>query len=174
MKKLLMSGLASMLFLSACGSDEAKETKDSSNAAAPSADAAEMKKEVMRFYMAVPNTINNVDGDLNVFEKQHAEGLLPEGDELVALKTAAAESAGEALKAVEAIEVPETLSADEEELRSALAMISESYEMKTAALGEEETSFVSADEKFMEADEIFNSILEKNELIPSSILNEVK
>lgn len=180
MKKILTIGLSSVLFLSACGSEEPKETgetkdtTDSSTGTAASTDNAEVKKELMRFYMAVPNTINEVDGDLNLFEQQQEEGILPEGDELAALKEAAASSADEASQAIEAIEIPETLSAKQEDLQSALGMISESYKMKTAALSEEETSFDAANEKFAGADEIFNGILEEHELNPSSIQNEVK
>ena len=173
MKKLVIIGLSSLLFLSACGSDEAKETTDSSNGGEASKDNAEVKKELMRFYMAVPNTINEVDGDLNQFEQQQMEGILPEGEELTALKEAAILSAEEAAQAVETIEVPESLNEKEEDLQSALAMISESYEMKTAALAEEEPSFEAASEKFAEADEVFNAILEEYEMISSSIQNEV-
>lgn len=177
MKKLLVIGLSSLLFLGACsseGSEEAGTTADSSNGETASTDNAEVKKELMRFYMAVPNTINEVDGDLNTFEQQQAEGILPEGDELAAVKEAAASSAEEASEAVEGIEIPEALSDKEEDIQSALGMISESYDMKAAALAEEETSFEAADEKFAQADEIFNSILEEYGLIPSSIQNEVK
>lgn len=173
MKKLAIIGLSAMFFLSACGSDEAQEPKDAANGGETSADNTEVKKELMRFYMAVPNTINEVDGDLNTFEQQQAEGLLPEGEELTVLKEAASASAEEASQAVETIEIPESLKDKEEDLTSALAMISESYDMKIAALNEDETSFEAAGEKFAEADEIFNSLLEEYELIPSSIQNEV-
>lgn len=177
MKKLLVIGLSSFLFLSACSSEETKETTETTDSPAgetASTDNAEVKKELMRFYMAVPNTINEVDGDLNTFEQQQEEGILPEGDELTAMKEAAASSAEEASQAVKGIEIPEALNDKKEDIESALGMISESYDMKAAALAEEETSFEAANEKFAEADEIFNSILEEHELIPSSIQNEVK
>lgn len=177
MKKLLVIGLSSLLFLGACSSDETSETTettDSSNGETASTDTAEVKKELMRFYMAVPNTINEVDGDLNTYEQQQEEGILPKGDELAAMKDAAASSAEEASQAVEGIEIPEALSDKEEDIQSALGKISESYDMKAAALAVEETTFEAANEKFAEADEIFNSILEEHELIPSSIQNEVK
>lgn len=174
MKKLLVIGLSSLFLLSACGSDETKETTDSSNGKEVSTDTAEVKKELMRFYMAVPNTINAVDSDLNTFEQQQEEGILPAGEELTAVKEAAMSSAEEASKSVKEIEIPASLSEKEEDIQSALGMISESYEMKVSALSEEETSFEAANEKFTEADEIFNSILEEHELIPASIQNEVK
>ncbi|MCM3612458.1 hypothetical protein M4S82_14525 [Planococcus sp. MERTA32b] len=176
MKKLFIIGLSSLLFLGACSSDESADTNkeaDSSNGETASTDNADVKKELMRFYMAVPNTINEVDGDLNTFEQQQAEGILPEGDELSAVKEAAASSAEEASQAVEGIEIPEALSGEEEDIQSALGLISESYDMKAAALAEEETSFEAANSKFAEADEVLNSILEEYELIPSSIQNEV-
>lgn len=174
MKKLLAVGFSSVLFLTACGSDETAKTADSSNGGTVPAESAETKKDFMKFYMSVPNTINEVDAELNTFEQQQAEGLLPEGDELAALKEAAGASAAEASDAVSGIQIPEALNSKEEELQSALGMIAESYEMKAAALTEEETSFEAADQKFIEADEIFNAILEENDLIPSSIHNEVK
>ncbi|HSJ38707.1 MAG TPA: hypothetical protein VK945_10900 [Planococcus sp. (in: firmicutes)] len=174
MKKIWIIALSSLLFLSACGSDEAKETTDSSNGGTAATDNAEGQKEMMRFYIAVPNMINGVDGGLNLFEQQQEEGLLPEGAELTALKEGAAASADEASQTVEAIEIPKALNDKEEDLKSALVLISESYEMKMAALSEEETSFEAANEKFAEADAIFNSILEEFELISSSIQNEVK
>ncbi|TAA71910.1 hypothetical protein [Planococcus salinarum] len=174
MKKLVIIGLSSLFFLSACGSDEAKETTDPANGGEASTDNTEVKKELMRFYMEVPNTINETDGELNAFEQQLEEGTLPEGEELTALKEAAAVSAEETSQAVGTIEIPGALEEETEELQSALAMISESYDLKVAALSEEETSFDAASEKFAEADSVFNTILEEYELIPSSIQNEVK
>lgn len=174
MKKLLLISFSSLLFLSACGSNETKETSDSSNGGAAASDSTEVKKDLMKFYMSVPNTINAVDGGLNTFEQQQAEGLLPEGDDLASLKESAGTSAEEASKAVAAIEIPETLSSKEEELQKALSLISESYDLKVAALAEDDTTFEAANGKFIEADEIFNAILEENELIPSSIFNEVQ
>ena len=184
MKKLLLISFSSLLFLSACGSDETKETSDSSNGGAAASDSTEVKKDLMiihlvewlyvKFYMSVPNTINAVDGGLNTFEQQQAEGLLPEGDDLASLKESAGTSAEEASKAVAAIEIPETLSSKEEELQKALSLISESYDLKVAALAEDDTTFETANGKFIEADEIFNAVLEENELIPSSIFNEVQ
>lgn len=174
MKKLLAISFSSLLFLSACGSDEASESVDAGNGGEVAAtDKTEAKRELMRFYMAVPNAINEVDAELNLFEQQQEKGLLPEGDELAAVKESARISAEESAAAVEAIEIPESLSANEEELQSALALIAESYDLKVAALAEEEPSFETAIEKFNEADEIFNSLLVDNELIPSSIQNEV-
>lgn len=174
MKKLLAIGLSSLLFLSACGSDETKAPEDAGNGGESSAaDKTEAKRELMRFYMAVPNAINEVDGELNVFEQQQEKDLLPEGSELAELKESAGISAEETVAAVETIEIPESLSGNEEKIQSALDLIAESYKLKAGALAEEEISFEPANEKFSEADEIFNALLVENELIPSSLQNEV-
>lgn len=174
MKKLMAISFSSLLFLSACGSDEASEPVDAGNGGeTAAADKTEAKRELMRFYMAVPNTINEVDGELNLFEEQQEKGLLPEGDELAAVKESARISAEESAAAAEKIEIPESLSSSREELESALALISESYDLKVAALAEEEPAFEAAIEKFNEADEMFNALLVENELMPSSIQNEV-
>lgn len=173
MKKLLVISLSSILFLSACGSEQSKEPSDSANGGAAQGDNSEVKKEMMRFYMAVPNTINEADGDLNLFEQQQMEGLLPEGEELETMKASAMESAKEASQAVEDLEIPESLNEKREELESALSLISESYDMKADAITKEETSFEAAGEKFAEADGILNTVLEEYELISSSIQNEV-
>ncbi len=188
MKKLLFVGLSSFLLLSACSSEEPEEVveptepteevtdeevTDETTDETASTENTEVKSELINFYITIPNTINQVDADLNAYELLMAEETLPEGEELTALKEGAIASAEEASAAVQAIEIPETLSEEEEDIQAALAMIAESYDMKAAALAEEETSFEAANAKFVEADESLNTIMEEYDLIPSSIQNEV-
>lgn len=192
MKKLLFVGFSSFLLLSACSSDEpdevvepteevtdevtdetTEETTEETTDETAATENTEVKSELINFYITIPNTINQVDADLNAYELLMAEETLPEGEELTALKEGAIASAEEASAAVQAIEIPEALSEEEEDIQAALAMISESYDMKAAALAEEETSFEAANAKFVEADESLNALLEEYDLIPSSIQNEV-
>lgn len=169
MKKLLVIGFSAVLLLSACGEETTNTTEETSGATEEKSNA---KQEMMRFYMSVPNTINSTDADLNAFEDAQAEDVLPEGDDLQAMKDAAKASAEKTSAAVEEIEIPETLEAQQEEIEAALASIKESYDMKVEELSKE-ASFEDANAKFQEADDKFNAMLEELELNPSSIYNEV-
>lgn len=170
MKKLLLVGAAA-LFLGACSEESA--TKETTAASTENAEKApDAKQELMRFYMSIPQTINAVDADLNAFEAAQMKEALPEGDDLAAMKEAAIASAKEAGTAVEGIEIPESLADHKTDIEGAFASIKESYEMKADELTKE-ASFEAANAKFVEADEVFNKMLEEQGLAPSSILNEV-
>lgn len=170
MKKLLLLGAAAAMFLGACSEEStAKENTASTEKTEKAPDA---KQELMRFYMSIPQTINAVDGDLNVFEAAQAEGTLPKGDELTAMKDAAAAAAKEAGETVKGIEIPESLADHKADIEKAFVSMEESYSMKADELTKE-ASFEAANAKFVEADETFNKMLEEQGLAPSSILNEV-
>lgn len=169
MKKLLLIGFSAALFLGACSEETTKTSEETSGASEETSNA---KQEMMRFYMSVSNTINSADADLNAFEKAQAEGVLPEGEDLKALKDEAKASAEKTSAAVEGIEIPETLEAQQEEIEAALSSIKESYDMKVEELSNE-AAFEEANAKFQEADDKFNAMLEELELNPSSIYNEV-
>lgn len=173
MKKLLLISSFAILFLSACNTESTKEETEKTNASASSEQTADMKQEVMRFYMSVPKTINTVDSDLNVFEAHQEKGTLPEGEELETVKAAAASAAEAAGESVKGIEIPASLEEHQEEIQSAFDAIEESYQMKAEALSQEEVSFEAANVKFTEADEVFNALLKEQDLNPSSVLNEV-
>jgi Asp-tRNA(Asn)/Glu-tRNA(Gln) amidotransferase A subunit family amidase len=171
MKKLLLAGAAASLLLGACSEESAsKETTAANKETAEKAPDA--KQELMRFYMSIPQTINAVDADLNVFESAQLEGTLPKGDELNKMKEAAAAAAKEAGATVEGIEIPESLADHKADIEGAFASIKESYSMKADELTKD-ASLEAANEKFMEADEVFNKMLEEQGLAASSILNEV-
>lgn len=172
MKKLLVIGFSVALFLGACNEETANTAEETSETDAASEETSNAKQEMMRFYMSVSNKINSVDADLNAFENAQTEETLPEGDDLQALKDAAMASAEKTSAAVDEIEIPETLDAQQEEIEAALASIKESYDMKVEELSNE-GSFEEANAKFQEADEKFNALLEELELNPSSIYNEV-
>ena len=172
MKKLLFIGLSAALFLGACGEEATNETAEAPAADGAAEEKGNAKQEMMRFYMSVPNTINAVDTDLNTFEMAQAEGTLPEGEELQAMKDAAKTAAEESAAAVEGIEIPETLDEQKADIEAALASMKESYDMKAEELTKE-ASFEAATAKFQEADDKFNALLEAQELNPSSIYNEV-
>lgn len=175
MKKLLVIGFSAALLLGACSEEAANEetaNETSTEENAGSEETANMKQELMRFYMSVPNTINATDADLNAFEAAQLDGSLPEGEELQKMKDAAKASAEETSAAVEGIEVPEALQEQKGDIEAALGSIKESYDMKAEELTKE-ASFDAANAKFQEADEKFNALLEAQELNPSSILNEV-
>ncbi|EIM08142.1 hypothetical protein A1A1_02420 [Planococcus antarcticus DSM 14505] len=172
MKKLWAIGLTAAVLLAGCGEEESAESKETTAGAEGSEDSKEVKQELMKFYMSIPNTINAVDADLNAFEMNQAEDTLPEGEELQAMKDAAIASAEEAANAVETVEIPAALEEQQEKFDTAFAAMIESYEMKAEELTKD-ASFEAADEKFGEADAILNELLVEQDLAASSIYNEV-
>lgn len=172
MKKLWAIGLTATFLLTACAEEESTEPKETTSTE-KSDDTSEVKKEMMKFYMSIPNTINAVDADLNTFEINQAEEALPEGEELQAMKDAAIASSNEAVKAVDSLEIPETLKDQEEKISSAFTAMRESYDLKAEELTKETPSFEAANEKFNEADTQLNELLEEQGLAASSIYNEV-
>ena len=173
MKKLLTIGLSAAVLLGACGAEESAEPKESTTGSAASdEDSKEVKKELMKFYMSIPNTINAADADLNAFEMNQAEGTLPEGEDLQTMKNAAIVSAKKSADAVETIEIPAALEKKEEQIETAIAAIRESYKIKAEAVAKD-ASFEAADKKFGEADALLNELLVEQDLVASSINNEV-
>lgn len=172
MKKSWAIGLSAAVLLTACGAEESAEPAEATAGAEGSEDNKEVKRELMKFYMSIPNAINAVDGDLNTFEMNQAEGTLPEGKELQAMKDAAITSANEAAGAVDALEIPAVLEDQKEQIETAFASIRESYDLKAEELAKD-ASFEAADEKFNEADAQLNELLEEQDLAASSIYNEV-
>lgn len=171
MKKLWAIGLSAAVLLTACGAEESAEPAETATAEG-SEDNKEVKRELMKFYMSIPNAINAVDAELNTFEMNKAEGTLPEGEELQAMKDAAIISANEAGEAVDALEIPEVLENQKEQIETAFAAIGESYKIKAEELAKD-ASFEAADEKFTEADAQLNELLMEQDLAASSIYNEV-
>lgn len=171
MKKLWAIGLSAAVLLTACGAEESAEPAETATAEG-SEDNKEVKRELMKFYMSIPNAINAVDAELNTFEMNKAEGTLPEGEELQAMKDAAITSANEAGEAVDALEIPEVLENQKEQIETAFAAIGESYRIKAEELAKD-ASFEAADEKFTEADAQLNELLMEQDLAASSIYNEV-
>ena len=172
MKKLWAIGLTATFLLTACTEEEATEPKETTSTES-SDDSQDVKKELMKFYMSIPNTINAVDADLNTFEMNQAEETLPEGEELQSMKDAAIASSNEAAKAVESVEIPEALADQQKQIDSAFSAMRESYALKAEELTKEAPSFEAANEKFNEADAQLNELLEAQGLAASSIYNEV-
>lgn len=168
MKKLLTVGLSAVFLLAACSG----ETGDATTAeqAAPN---SEVKSGLMKFYLSTAQALNATDAELNTYEASQAEGTLPEGEELQAMKDAAIASAEKTAEAAAVIEIPEVLAEHREALAQSLAAIEESYTMKAASLSKPEVSFEEANAKFQEADETFNTLLKEQGLAASSLLNEV-
>lgn len=171
MKKLWAIGLSAAVLLTACGAEESAEPAETATTEG-SEDNKEVKRELMKFYMSIPNAINAVDTELNTFEMNKAEGTLPEGKDLQAMKDAAITSANEAGEAVDALEIPEVLENQKEQIETAFAAIGESYKIKAEELAKD-ASFEAADEKFTEADAQLNELLMEQGLAASSIYNEV-
>ena len=131
MKKILFLLTLLTLLLAACSTDKEKTTETSINGAAATEEKANPAADIMKFYLSVSKSINEVDADLNAFEDANNEGTLPEGAELQTMKDAAKTAADNSVAKVEALEVPESLSEHEEAIKGALAKIQEAYTMKS-------------------------------------------
>lgn len=172
MKKLWAIGLSAAVLLTACGEEEATKATETTAGAESSEESKNVKQELMKFYMSIPNSINAVDTDLNAFEMDQADDILPEGEELQTMKDAAIASAEEAANTVENIEIPAALEDQQEKIEEAFAAMRESYEMKVEELSKD-ASFEAANIKFGEADAKLNELLVEQDLAASSIYNEV-
>lgn len=174
MKKLLLLLVATSMILAACAEDttDNADTTDTTPTETPETEVEnDASVDLMKFYLSISQEINEADAELNAFE--NAEEL-PEGEELQTMKDAAKESVNNTIAQIQAIEIPETLSEQQEEIESALTKIEEAYTMKLAALeADAEVVFDEANAKFEEADAELNALLEEAELAPSSIFNEV-
>ena len=174
MKKLLLLTASLSLVLAACSADkeEAKETTTDNTQA--SEEKVNPAGDMMKFYLSISQSINEVDADLNTYESAKAEEALPEGAELKTMQDAAKTAADNAAVKVEELEVPAELKDQQEAIDAALTKMQEAYTMKSEALAAEgEVVLDEANAKFEEADAELNKILEEVGLAGSSIFNEV-
>ncbi|HSO57350.1 MAG TPA: hypothetical protein VLQ66_03850 [Paenisporosarcina sp.] len=173
MKKLLLL-IASLSFVLAACSEDKEEKKDTTEGTTTSEEKVEPAGEMMKLYLSISKSINEVDADLNAYEGAKAEETLPEGAELKTMQDAAKAAADNAAVKVEEIEVPAELKDQQEAIDSALTKMQEAYTMKSEALAAEgEVVLDEANAKFEEADAELNKVLEEVGLAGSSILNEV-
>lgn len=174
MKKLLLLIASLSLVLAACSGDK-EEKKENTNEETTTADKkVNPAGEMMKFYLSISQSINEVDADLNAYESAKAEEALPEGADLKKMQDAAKTAADNAAVKVEELEVPSELKDHQESIDSALNKIQEAYTMKSEALAAEgEVVLDEANAKFEEADAELNKVLEEVELEGSSIFNEV-
>jgi hypothetical protein len=175
MKKVWLLGVVLSLALAGCsdsGNDEkAEEKKDSGEAAETNADVS---GELMDFYLNLTTSINGTDIELNDYEAATASEEPPTGEELTALKEAAAASATETAETVEGIEISEALSDQKEDLETFKANLVESYTMKAEALkAEGDANLDAANEKLTEAEAQITKILEDEGLVSSSLTGNI-
>ncbi|MFK8795669.1 hypothetical protein [Planococcus plakortidis] len=174
MKKITILGISAALLLAACGTEQSTDTTETTSGSATMETGKEsIKSQLMQFYLSVSKDINKVDAQLNEFEIAQSEDALPAGEELSEMKEAAMSSAGQAMQAVDSIEVPGALSEHQEEISGALDSITASYGMKIKELKTDAPDFGAAADKFAEADAALNKVLEENGLIASNLYNEV-
>ncbi|WP_017379132.1 hypothetical protein [Paenisporosarcina sp. TG-14] len=174
MKKLLLLLASLSLVLAACSGDK-EETKETTNEETTTSEGkVNPAGDMMKFYLSISNSINEVDADLNAYESAKAVEELPEGTELKTMQDAAKTAADNAAVKVEELEVPAELKDQQEAIDSALTKMHEAYTLKSEALAAEgEVVLDKANAKFEEADAELNKVLEEVGLAGSSILNEV-
>ena len=170
MKKFLLSTAVAGLLLAACSEEAPKEETTAPQEETTKEETTNVKADLMKFYMSIPNTINETDTDLNAYEGAIGD----ETADLAALKEPAVTSAQETAAAVKGLEIPEALVDQKETLETALADLVTIYEEKAAAISADDTAKLEeTNAKYEEVDATFNTLLEEQGLIPSSIYNEV-
>lgn len=174
MKKLLFLIASLALVLAACSTEKEATPETKTTGAASTEEKANPAADLMNFYLSISKSINEVDADLNAFEDANGEGLLPEGAELKTMKDNAKVAADNAAAKVGSLEIPASLTEQEEAIKASLTKIQEAYTMKSEALAADgEVVVDEANAKFEEADKELNAVLEEVGLIGSSIYNEV-
>ena len=173
MKKILFLIASLTLVLAACSTKE-EAPATSTNGSATTEEKANPAADMMKFYLSISKSINEVDADLNAFEDASTEATLPEGAELQTMKDAAKTAADNAVAKVDGLEVPESLTEHQDTIDSALSLMKEVYTMKSEALVTDGAYVADeANAKFEEADTKLNAVLEEVGLVGSSIYNEV-
>ncbi len=167
MKKLwfIFSVLILSIGLTACA--DKGENKETAGASEDTADSkTDAKKELMKFYVSITQSINEVDGDLNAYE-------LSETEPTAEMKTKASESAAAVAENLKKIEVPANLKDQKADLEAAIKDLQASYETKAEELKKDAPSLDATNETFMKADEKIGSLFESVDLMKSSINAEV-
>ena len=159
----LCSVMAIMMLLAmGCSSEETtkEETKEAS---------ADVKSELLDFYLSIAYKINGADSDLNTYEGTEDPTVLTDED-----KQKAADSANAVVNALKDVKVPESLDTYSEDFEEALKSISDSYQEKADQLsGTDEENMDKANELFNDGSEKINKIFESEDLNAPNLAAEV-
>ena len=152
-----------MMMVMGCSSEE--KTKEE----ATNETSADVKSELLDFYLSIANKINRADGDLNTYEGTEDPTVLTDED-----KQKAADSANAVVAALKDVKVPESLETYSKDFEEAIKSISDSYQEKAEQLlGTDEGTMDKANERFNEGSEKINQIFELEDLNAPDLSAEV-
>lgn len=165
MKKfwLLLSALILSLALTACADNAEEKTADKEQEKAPTEE--EVKKALVKFYMNLERTINEVDVDLNAYEGAEE----PDAEQ----KAKASESATAVVGKMKEIKIPEELKDQKADIEAALQDYTASYETKAEELKKDAPSLEAADASIVQGDEKLGAVFESVGLLKPSLAKSV-
>lgn len=179
MKKILLlfSALTMAFGLAACSSGDnnaktdKKEDKGTEQAEAPKVD---VKKELVRFYMALGKAINAKDADLNAYvNKASKPDAKPEELPTAEEKAKASESAAAVAAELNNYQIPDELKDQKADLEAALKDYAASYQAKADELKKDAPNFDAADATFDQAEEKFAKVFTDAGLLPSTLDKQI-
>ncbi|MGE8081404.1 hypothetical protein [Peribacillus loiseleuriae] len=169
MKKFLVL-LAMLLMISGLAACSSKENGETNAEKASSPEKTDLKKEMVKFYTELGNTINAKDVDLNRYEADVAKAT---EDPTVTIKpeekTKASESATAVVDALKKVQVPAVLKDQKTDLEAALKDYIASYQMKADELKKDSPSLDEANATFKQGDEKLGKALESVKMLPASL-----
>ncbi|MEH7306171.1 hypothetical protein [Neobacillus drentensis] len=175
MKKFLVvvSTIMMALGLTACSSNDEGKT-DKTDAKEETAAKADVKKELVRFYMDLGNKINAKDADLNAYvAKATKEDAKPEELPTAEDRAKASESAAAVAAELNHYQIPESLKDKKAELEAAIKDFAASYQAKADELKKETPNFDAATATFTQGEEKLGKVYESEKLLPPSVDKQV-
>ncbi|WP_462408875.1 hypothetical protein [Neobacillus sp. Marseille-QA0830] len=174
MKKLLFLA-ASAIFvfgLAACSSSNDNEKKDAAETAAtPKVD---VKKELVKFYDELGQTINAKDADLNAYvAKASKTDAAPEDMPTPEEKTAASEAAAAVAADLSNVAIPEGLKEHKADLEAAVKDFAAAYNEKAEELKKDAPNLDAGSDTFAKAEETLGKVYESEKLFAPSLDKQV-
>lgn len=164
-KGLWLCSVMALLLILVMGCSSKEETKEEAN----SEKSADVKSELLDFYLSIANTINGSDSDLNTYEGAEDPSVLTEED-----KRKAAASANSVVDALKDVKVPDRLDKYSKDFDEAIKFISDSYKEKGTQLsGTGDVNMDKANELFNNGNEKIGEIYKSEDLIAPNLSAEV-
>lgn len=164
-KGLWLCSIMALMLVIFMGCSSKEETKEE----AGTKESADVKSDLLDFYLSIVNVINGSDHDLNTYEGAEDPSVLTEED-----KQKAAASANSVVDALKDVKVPDSLEKYSKDFEKAIKSISDSYKEKGIQLsGTGEVNMDKANELFNEGSEKINEIFKAEDLNAPNLAAEV-
>lgn len=171
MKKLLLSltALTLAMGLAACSSSTIAKT-DTQNNQQADASKADVKKELVNFYMNLGEKINEKDVDLNAYVKKASNpDTKPTADD----RAKASQSAVAVAAELNSYQVPAGLKDQKADLEKVIKEYADSYQMKADELKKTVPNLDAANAAFAQADQQLGKIFVNAKLLAPTLDKQV-